>query len=429
MSWAVLFRLREHLRTALWPIPCVLGVGGLLLGMSVWRVDRWLGWAVFDLEYRGATALTAAIVGATLTFLGTAFSVLLVVVQFASTQLTPRAVRVSLSDPLYRFTVGLFVATFVYSLVVLARTTEAFVPQLGVHVATILAVLSLGAYVVLISHLRASLRPVIVVARVGRQGLQALARIYPDAIAAPGLATPADDAVGTRQSTRTVASSGPAGLLVGFDVRGLVAGARRCGAELLLAPAPGDFVRSGAPLFHLLESGPPIDDRLLRRAVVLGRERTMHQDPAFAFRILVDVAIKALSPAINDPTSAVMAIDQLHELLSYVGSRHLEVGRYRDADGRVRLTVETPTWEDYVSLAVDEIRHFGEPQLQIARRLRALLEDLLQAVPVERRPVIQRELDLLTQTVRRGFADADDQARASEPDQQGIGSSPRSADR
>jgi uncharacterized membrane protein len=120
-------------------------------------------------------------------------------------------------------------------------------------------------------------------------------------------------------------------------------------------PAPGDFVRSGAPLFQVVESGQRLYERFLLGSVVLGQERTMHQDPAFAFRILVDIAIKALSPAINDPTSAVMAIDQLHELLSFLGSRHLEVGQHRDVGGRVRLVVEMPGWEDYVSLAVDEL--------------------------------------------------------------------------
>jgi uncharacterized membrane protein len=222
-----------------------------------------------------------------------------------------------------------------------------------------------------------------------------------------------------------VANAGAPGILVAFDVDGLVAEARRGDATVILVPAPGDFVRSGAPLFHLFESGVPLDERRLRGSLALGQERTMRQDPAFAFRILVDVAVKALSPALNDPTSAVMAIDQLHELLSYLGSRRLDVGRYRDAAGRLRLRVEMPTWGDYVSLAIDEIRHFGEDQLQIVRRLRALLEDLRRSVPPGRRELIDGELTLLAQSVRRGFADPDDRARASQADAQGLGSSPQ----
>ena len=238
MSWAWRFRLGEHLRTALWPVPALFGLSGLLVGMAMWRLDHWLQWALFGFEPKGATALTATIVGATLTFLGTAFSVLLVVVQFASTQLTPRALRVSLSDPLYRLTLGLFTATFLYAIVILGRITDAFVPQLGVGLASILVVISLGAYVVLISHLRTSLRPVIVAARVGRQGLQTLQHTYPEAIGPAALAGPAADA-GATGPARTVPSSGPPGILVAFDTEGLVAEARRLDAEIALVPAPG----------------------------------------------------------------------------------------------------------------------------------------------------------------------------------------------
>jgi uncharacterized membrane protein len=425
MSWYLRFRVREHLRTALWPIPGALGIAGLLLGMLTWRVDRWVGWRLLEFEHPGAMALTAAIVGASLTFLGTAFSVLLVVVQFASTQLTPRALRVSLSDPLYRVTVGLFVATFTYSLVILSRTDEAFVPQLGVHVAVVLVVLSLGAYVALISQLRSAVRPVIVAARVGRMGLRTLAQIYRETLEARPAAGPAAGSAARREPPRAIPSAGPAGMLLAFDVEGLVAEARRCDAELVLVPAPGDFVRTGSPLFHAFESGTPVDAGRLRASVLLGQERTMHQDPAFALRILVDLAIKALSPTINDPTSAVMAMDQLHELLAYLASRQLDMGRHRDREGRVRLTVEMPSWEDYLGLALDEIRHFGEQHIQVLRRLRALLEDLRQIAPGERRPAVERELALLGEAVRRGFVDAEEQVRAGVPDSQGLGSSPR----
>ena len=417
--------MREHLRTSLWPIPCAFGLGGLLLGMIVWRLDRWEGWFLFDYDAGAATALISAIVTATLTFLGTAFAVLLVVFQFASTQLSPRALRVSLNDPLYRTSLGLFVATFVFSMVILARATKTFVPQLGLALASILVVVSLVAYMVLIGHLRIALRPVIVAVRAGRMGRQALDRIYPEPFRAPSPSAATADATPAGEPTRTVRNPGPPGTLVAFDVAGLIAEARRADAVVMLVPAPGDFVRSGAPLFRLFEPAAAMSERRLLRSVALERERTTDQDAAFAFRILVDVAVKALSPAINDPTSAVMAIDQLHELLAHLGSRRLDVGHHRDADGRVRLMVDRPSWEDYVSLAVDEIRHFGVEQLQVMRRLRAVFEDLVRVVPDERKAAISRELALLAEAVKRTFPDALDQERASEPDEQGIGSSPK----
>jgi uncharacterized membrane protein len=221
-----------------------------------------------------------------------------------------------------------------------------------------------------------------------------------------------------------VCNPGPPGTLVAFDVAGLIAEARRTDGLIMLVPAPGDFVRTGAPLFRLFEPGAAMSERCLLGSVVLAQERTMDQDAAFAFRILVDIAIKALSPTINDPTSAVMAIDQIHELLSQMGSRRLDIGRHCDADGRVRLAVNRPSWEDYVSLAVDEIRYFGAEQFQVMRRLRAVFEDLQRVVPDERKAAISRELVLLAEAVKRTFPDALDQERASTPDEQGLGSSP-----
>jgi uncharacterized membrane protein len=227
--------------------------------------------------------------------------------------------------------------------------------------------------------------------------------------------------------TRTVINEGPPGLLVAFHADALVAEARRCQARIDLVPALGDFVRRGAPLFSLWEPTEPVDERRLLDSLVLGPERTLDQDPAFAFRILVDVALKALSPSINDPTSAVMAIDQLHDLLSYLAQRRLDIGQHLDVDGTLRLTADVPSWDDYVSLAIDEIRRFGAAQPQVARRLRAVFEDLLQTAPDARKAAVRQELHLLEQAVQRTFEDVEDRARVSEADPQGIGSSPHPA--
>lgn len=160
----------------------------------------------------------------------------------------------------------------------------------------------------------------------------------------------------------------------------------------------------------------------LRQSVAVGQERTVEQDPAFAFRIMVDIASKGLSPAINDPTTAVLALDQIHHLLRNVGSRNLDDERVRDATGRVRLVYRTPTWEDFVQLAVTEIRHFGSESIQIARRLRAMLEDLIQTLPETRAPLLRQELSLLHRSAERFFVEPEDRALAEVSDSQGVGS-------
>ena len=159
----------------------------------------------------------------------------------------------------------------------------------------------------------------------------------------------------------------------------------------------------------------------LRKAVVIGQERTLEQDPTFAFRILVDIASKGLSPAINDPTTAVLAFDQIHHLLRNVGVRCLDDERVRDATGRTRLIYRTPDWEDFVQLAVTEIRHFGGESIQVARRLRAMLENLLQTLPEHRTPILREELSLLHRSAERFFPEPEDKALAEVGDVQGVG--------
>ena len=170
-----------------------------------------------------------------------------------------------------------------------------------------------------------------------------------------------------------------------------------------LVPQVGDFVAAGDRLFRIFQGGASLPADALRQSVAVGQERTLEQDPTFAFRIMVDIASKGLSPAINDPTTAVLAIDQIHHLLRNVGSRHLDDERVRDAAGRVRLVYRTPDWEDFVQLAVTEIRHFGGESIQVARRLRAMLENLIQTLPEQRAPLLRQELNLLHRSAERFF--------------------------
>ncbi len=174
-------------------------------------------------------------------------------------------------------------------------------------------------------------------------------------------------------------------------------------------------------MFHLYEGGNALSDETLRQTVAVGQERTFEQDPALAFRIIVDIAAKGLSPAINDPTTAVLAIDQLQYLLAAVGRRSLEDERVRDKTGRLRLAYHTPDWPDYVTLAVTEIRQFGGTSIQIARRLRAMLENLVQVLPEVRKTLLRRELDLLHRSAVRFFPEPEDRALAGMGDSQGMG--------
>jgi uncharacterized membrane protein len=176
-------------------------------------------------------------------------------------------------------------------------------------------------------------------------------------------------------------------------------------------------------MFRIHGGTRPVDHNALSACVAVGPERTLDQDPRFVFRILVDIANKALSPAVNDPTTAVIALDQIDNLLLCLGKRRLDEGAVHDSDGKLRLVYGTPDWPDYVTLAASEIRHFGEGSMQVNRRLRAMLEHLIRELPEDRRPPLEEELALLMNAVKRGFRDEEDRKRAGVADYQGVGGS------
>ena len=165
----------------------------------------------------------------------------------------------------------------------------------------------------------------------------------------------------------------------------------------------------------------PIDEVPLKAAIALGAERTFEQDPKYAIRLLVDIAIRALSPAVNDPTTAVQALDQIEDLLLRLGRRRLDIGQIRDGSGASRVVVPMPTWDDFLALAFDEIRYCGATSVQVMRRMRALASDLTQALGPDRHAALTRYRDRLDASIATSFSDVDDKKDASIEDRQGLG--------
>ena len=380
-------------------------------------IDAESGWALFGFGVDGARAVMTGLVASVFTFVVFVFSILLVAVQIASANLSPRVIAGLLSHRPVRICLGVMVFAFVYGLAVLGRI-ETSVQQLPLAVAVGASVASIVTFLYLIDHLARALRPVSVLSWVGREGARVIEAMYPARVA--GSDEGGSDAPRESGADRVVCARG-GGVVLAFDGPGLVALARRADCVIELLPQVGDFVAKGGPLFRLhgKGAGPGEDD--LHGRLALGDERTMEQDPAFPFRIIVDIAAKALSPAINDPTTAVLAIDQIHHLLRNLAGRRLDTGRVEDRDGRLRLVYRTPGWEEFVALAVTEIRHFGASSMQVARRLRAMLEDLIQAVPPGCRPPLHAELLRLRRAAERAFGDPDDRAQAERGDSQGLG--------
>jgi len=222
---------------------------------------------------------------------------------------------------------------------------------------------------------------------------------------------------------RTVYHEGNSGIVLAINLADLVAHAQRSGGVVEILPHVGDFVAVSEPLFRIYGGSCTVEDDVFRQTVAFGSERTIEQDPTFAFRILVDIANKALSPAINDPTTATHAIDQLHRLLLSVGGRQLRGEEISDEDGQLRVILRTPNWEDFVHLSFTEIRHFGAGSIQIVRRLRSMIETLIHSLPRHRHAALEKELELLERAVEKHFIFPEDLALARIPDAQGLGSS------
>jgi uncharacterized membrane protein len=320
---------------------------------------------------------------------------------------------------------GIFVATFLYALLALRNVRGAtdeidlHVPALAVWAAVVLAGLCLVAFIYLLHHVAQSIRAVNVLARIGQETRARVGKLFPEDIG-----TGAEE---VRRSPRReppsliVPSPHSSGVLLALDERPLWEAAVGADVALRLVPAIGDFVIEGDPLFEVWGDASKLDVRRLTDAVSLGPERTLDQDVAFGMRQLVDVAVRALSPGVNDPSTAVQAIDQLHDLLRRLVRRRFPSPDRVDEDSVVRLSVNRPAWEDYVNLALDEIRLAGSGSLQVERRLFGLLDDLLRVAPAFRRQPLLLQRRLLEQSLPRAFDAPEDAELAARPSAQSHG--------
>jgi uncharacterized membrane protein len=417
MTWLQRYRTWHYVRHSIW-VPPVLGmVASLVLVVVLHEVELALGWEA-GIDPDTARTVLPTLVSTMFTFIVFVSSALLVAVQLASAQLTPRIIALVFRDPVTKFSLTVFVFTFTFALAALVRVKSS-VPLLTVYLAGYGSLASLGVFLYLIDHVGKALRPSGALRAVGAQGRQVLDEVYPRPLAEPGAAQTARS-IPVGVPVRTITNP-KGGVVLAFDHRGLLALARCADCVIELVPQVGDFVAAGQPLFRVYPEKAEVIAQALCQSVAVGQERTLEQDPTFPFRIIVDIASKGLSPAINDPTTAVLAIDQLHHLLHTVGSRSLDDGRVLDEAGRLRLVYRTPDWEDFVYLAVTEIRHFGGESIQVVRRLRAMLETLILTVPGKRAVLLRQELTLVNRLVARSFQEPEDRALAEVSDFQGVG--------
>ncbi|MFI9824310.1 DUF2254 domain-containing protein [Streptomyces sp. NPDC052013] len=421
--------LREHLRDTFWFAPTVAMVLVFVVWLGAQELDAAIVQALRDdgdldtlsdlLRFADdAKAVVSAVGSAMMTFIGVVFSISLVALQMASGQFTPRVVRIFVRSRITKATFAVFLATFVLSLLVLTTYDSATDPRVVTSVPLVQSILtlimvglSLLLFVMYVNTTLRMMRVSHVISRIAAESFRVAAL------------TPAprsgEEPAALGPVTAWVAHEGRAGVLRDVYITRLVRVARAHGVVLRLIPRIGDFVVPGMPLLAV-HGGQAPPRRALRRTVAVGVERTFHQDLAFGLRQLSDIALRALSSAINDPTTAVQALDRVVQLLAALSRRPLDTAVHRDRGGAVRLVQPVPGWNELVDLGFAEVRICGAGAPQITRRLMAGLDDLLLLAPPERQEPLLRHRELLRQAVERVAPTEADRDFALRPDRQGI---------
>jgi uncharacterized membrane protein len=413
-----LVKLNEQLRTSLWAIPALSTFVAGVLAFVLIEFDRRVEESEFALTwiFRGgadsARAVLSTIAGSVITVAGTIYSITIVVLTLASVQFAPRVLRHFLRDRSNQVVLGFFVATFAYCLIVLRAigATESFdfVPGTAVAGGVMLGLVSLGMLIYFIDHIAHSIQASSLIATVAKETLKQIDALYPENWREteavhdhlhPDLLPPGE--------WKPVSASG-SGYLQYIDYERLLALATRHDVVVREDRAVGAFIIAGTPVALVM---PPerLSDELcaqINKAFVLGSQPTLQQDVAYGIRQIVDIGIKAISPAVNDPTTSLNCIDHIGVILGTLVTRRLPDLDRMDAEGKLRIIMHERTFNDLARLAFDQLRHFGaKDPVIVIRLLDTIAHVATVAKCVEYREVLGRHVERIAAAAEREIAD------------------------
>ena len=388
-------RVRRRLRLLLepfWVIPATWSVLSVVAGLGIPLLDESVGKSIpllFNGSIDSARTLLSTTAGAMISVTGLVFSITIVVLQLASSQFSPRVLQTFLQDRVTQHTLGVFSASFLYALTVIRSLSDIkdSVPQLAVTVSFFLVLGAVGMFLAFIHHITQSIAVSTVIHQAGDQTRKLLVRSADRRGAMPS--TPPELSHLPEQS---VVVAPHTGYLNRLDAVTLCALARQHDVRIEILWPLGSFLPEGSPLalIHGTADVAAADwETLTADGITLARERSMEQDLSYGFRRLVDIAERALSPGTNDPTTAVQALDELHDILRRMVGEPAAVGVQLDDAGVVRLVTSEWTFAQFLDLAVDEIAHWGSSSLQIPQRLMEMFNDLEAAANEENKPTIR----------------------------------------
>ncbi len=421
---------RDALRTQLWPLPTFAVVLAVAMGVGIPRLDVQIADALpptltaylFEGGAGAARTVLSAIASSLITVTSLTFSLTVVTLQLASGQFSPRLLRTFTRDRVVHVTLALFLATFTYALTVLrtVRTSNndqpRFVPQVAVTVAFALALASVLGLVLFLAHLAREIRVETMLRNVHEEASETLQRVLPERSSTAA----SDTALPVPPGNAVPLLAGSSGFLTRVDEQALLAAAVDAGAVVVLDRVPGSSLIAGTPVGAGWTRGAGSFDSDTRsrlgervaKAVSTDFERTAAQDVGYGLRQLTDVAIKALSPGINDPTTAVHALSHSSALLCELASRDLGPRLLRDEQGEHRVVLRSPSFTELLELAVTQPRRYGAGDPLVLARLSSLLRELAWCVelPDQRREVADQLVRLLDTIAEQDF-DARERAK------------------
>ncbi len=346
----------------------------------------------FDIPTTRAIEMLIAVGAGTVTFIGIVFSLLFLVVQFASTAFTPR-LNLFRDDPIVWRAFAFYTAVVVYSLtaaLMIGRDerTSAIVP--------IVAFVAVFAVIIVYRRLQMgafkSIQLASVLAQIARRGHEVIDGLYTpnapatDATNGPDRASPASTA---EQGLQEILWPRPGAVVQVIDVPRVLRAAEHAETVVEFKVGSGEMIAGGATVAVVRGHAEAELEREILKAVTVGEERTFEQDPALALRLLADIALRALSPAVNDPTTAVQALDAMDGLLRTLATRDLSVEHVPGSDGTIRVALVLPTWHDYLAVALDEIIALPALSANVSRRILKLLDELEAIAPPSRRSALE----------------------------------------
>jgi uncharacterized membrane protein len=385
----VRFLLAHRLKTNLWAIPFACALAGIGLSLVTVWIDRSVDEPIIPTSITGdpnaALTILSTVAASMVSLTALVLTITSVVVQLAIGQFSPRSIRPFLEDRPSQFAIGVFVGAFAHAMFAMREvhsfSRDGSVPGVTIVVSYALIFISVVVLVAYVDHIASSLKVDSIIESVSKETRRLHEKLYAR-----------EESLDGSRNARDVITADRAGVVFKVDREALVKAATDADVTLTMPSGVGAFVPEGAALFHIAGDRDGLDVVAVRRAVVMGSERTMDEDGTFGVQTLVDIAERSLTESFNDQTTASQVVDRLHDILLRLAPRRFPSGHFRDGGGTLRLVLPEAGWDDYVRVALDDISLAAARSPAVMQRIREVLQDLVLIVPPDRREALEIRL-------------------------------------